>query len=209
MVSECVEHLWEEGAPKSAANYLVAAVQYFRPEAKHHLNWSWKLVKIWNQIEVPQRATPLSPELLMAFAGQAFCWKQFELGWLLVIGFTFFLRTGELLQIKAQDVVLGPRSGVLYFPPSKNGKRLFLPLEWVEMSEQITVTAFKVLLRRKQPGDLLWSKSRKLKGCNFYPYSLRWGGFKCLSGWIQFGSARYKRRGRMEGRSNFKGHFGH
>eukprot|EP00435_Cladocopium_sp_Y103_P011561 s1897_g3.t1 len=190
MVSECVEHLWEEGAPKSAANYLVAAVQYFRPEAKHHLTWSWKLVKIWNQIEVPQRATPLSPELLMAFAGQAFCWKQFELGWLLVIGFTLFLRTGELLQIKAQDVVLGPRSGVLYLPPSKGGKRLFLPLERVEMSEQITVTAFKALLRRKQPGDLLWSKSRpqfmslwhslvealKLEGCNFYPYSLRRGG---------------------------------
>ena len=88
MVAEYVEHLWEEGAPKSAANYVVAAIQFYRPECKHHLAWSWKLVKVWNQLEVPQRATPLSPELLMAFAGQVFRWQQFELGWLLVVGFT-------------------------------------------------------------------------------------------------------------------------
>ena len=79
-----VEHLWEEGAPKSSANYVVAAIQFYRPESKHHLAWLWKLVKVWNQLEVPQRATPMTPELLMAFAGQAFCWQQFELGWLLV-----------------------------------------------------------------------------------------------------------------------------
>lgn len=190
MVSEYVEHLWEEGSPKSSANYVVAAIQFFRPETKHHLTWSWKLVKVWNQLEVPQRATPLTPELLMAFAGQAFCWQQFELGWLLVVGFTLFLRTGELLQIKAQDVVLGTKSGILYLPPSKGGKRLFLPLERVELAEQITFQAFRALLRNKQPGDLLWPASRqkfmslwhslvdalKLQHCNFYPYSLRRGG---------------------------------
>ena len=140
---------------------VVAAIQFYRPECKHHLAWSWKLVKVWNQLEVPQRATPLSPELLMAFAGQAFRWQQFELGWLLVVGFTLFLRTGELLQIKAQDVVIGGKAGVLYMPPSKGGKRLFLPLERVEMAEQITLQAFRALLRHKQPGDLLWSGTRQ------------------------------------------------
>ena len=190
MVSEYIEHLWESGSPKSAANYVVAAIQFYRPETKHHLTWSWKLVKVWNQLEVPQRATPLTPELLMAFAGQAFKWQQWELGWLLVVGFTLFLRTGELLQIKAQDVVMGDRAGVLYLPPSKGGKRLFLPLERIEMAEQITFQAFRALLQKKQPGDLLWTGSRQrfmslwhslvdalhLQGCNFYPYSLRRGG---------------------------------
>ena len=184
-----MEHLWEEGAPKSSANYVVAAIQFYRPESKHHLAWSWKLVKVWNQLEVPQRATPMTPELLMAFAGQAFCWQQFELGWLLVITFTLFLQTGELLQIKAQDMVFGGTSGVLYLFPSKGGKRLFLLLERVKMAEQITVQAFRVLLRHKQPGDPLWSATRqqfmslwhslvdalKLQNCNFFPYSLRRG----------------------------------
>jgi hypothetical protein len=95
-----------------------------------------------------------------------------------------------LLQIKAQDVVIGGKAGVLYMPPSKGGKRLFLPLERVEMAEQITLQAFRALLRHKQPGDLLWSGTRqhfmslwhslvdalKLQNCNFFPYSLRRGG---------------------------------
>ena len=100
------------------------------------------------------------------------------------------LRTGELLQIKAQDVVIGSSAGVLYLPPSKGGKRLLLPLERVEMSERITFKAFNALLRGKQPGDPLWSGTRqqfmslwhslvdalKLQNCNFFPYSLRRGG---------------------------------
>ena len=32
MVSEYIEHLWESGSPKSAANYVVAAIQFYRPE---------------------------------------------------------------------------------------------------------------------------------------------------------------------------------
>ena len=119
MVAEYVEHLWECGEPKSYANYALAALQFYRPECKHHLPWSWRLVKVWNQVEFPQRATPLSPDLLMAFSGQAFRWKQFDLGWLFVIGFTLFLRTGELLAIRAQDVVLRGSSGVLFLPTSK------------------------------------------------------------------------------------------
>lgn len=57
MVAEYVEHLWESGEPKSAANYVVAAIHHHRPETRHHLPWAWKLVKVWNQLEVPQRAT--------------------------------------------------------------------------------------------------------------------------------------------------------
>eukprot|EP00438_Fugacium_kawagutii_P019751 Skav205106 [mRNA] locus=scaffold2918:217741:218553:- [translate_table: standard] len=190
MASEFIEHLWESGEPKSSANYAVAALHYFRPETKHHLPWSWKLVKVWNQLEVPQRATPLSPELLMSFAGEAFKWRQMELGWLLVVGFTLFLRTGELLNLKAQDIFLHGNQGVIYLAPSKGAKRLFLPLERVEVHEQITFTALRALLKGKQAGDRLWPYSRQrfmgywhdlvhaldLDGKNFFPYSLRRGG---------------------------------
>ena len=190
MVAEYIEFLWEEGEPKSYANYALASLQFFRPECKHHLPWSWKLVKVWNKLEVPQRATPLSPELLMAFAGQAFKWKQFELGWLLVIGFTLFLRTGELLSSKAQDVILRQNSGVVFLPSTKGSKRALLPLERIEISESSTILAFKAVLKHKRPGDLLWTQSRqtfmclwhslvdslRLSNCNFFPYSLRRGG---------------------------------
>lgn len=61
MVAEFVEALWEQGEPKSQANYTLAAIQHFKPQSKHHLPWSWRLVKVWNSLELPQRATPLSP----------------------------------------------------------------------------------------------------------------------------------------------------
>eukprot|EP00438_Fugacium_kawagutii_P022997 Skav216830 [mRNA] locus=scaffold2314:115102:115962:+ [translate_table: standard] len=190
MVAEYIEALWDQGEPKSLANYTLAAIQHFKPQSKHHLPWSWKLAKVWNSLELPQRATPLSPELLMALSGQAFRWSQPEFGWLLVVGFTLFLRTGELLGIQAKDVVLAPNSGVLYLPPSKSGKRNFLPLERVEVTEKSTIKALTALLRNKSPGDYLWPQSRgqfmtlwhsiigalKLEGMNYFPYSLRRGG---------------------------------
>eukprot|EP00438_Fugacium_kawagutii_P036421 Skav236206 [mRNA] locus=scaffold98:75695:76507:- [translate_table: standard] len=190
MVSEYIEHLWEHGEPKSFANYVLAAIQHFRPETKHQLPWSWKLVKVWNQLEVPQRATPLTPELLSSFAGQAFIWGQWEFGWLLVVGFTLLLRTGELLSLRAQDIVLSHKVGVVYLAPSKGAKRLLLPLERVEIQKDITFQALRVLLRQKKPGDLLWPFSRqkfmslwhdtvhalRLDNMHFYPYSLRRGG---------------------------------
>lgn len=154
MVAEFIEALWDQGEPKSQANYTLAAIQFYKPQVKHHLPWSWKLVKVWNTLELPQRATPLSPDLLMALSGQAFRWSQTEFGWLIIVGFTLFLRTGELLSIQAKDVVLACNSGVLYLPPSKGGKRNFLPLERVEITEKATLQAFRHLLRGKQPGGL-------------------------------------------------------
>ena len=190
LVSEYIEHLWEEGEPKSTANYTLAAIQFYRPQTKHNLPWAWKLVKVWNAVEFPQRATPLTPQLLMSFAGIAFKWGQTELGWLLVVGFTLFLRTGELLSLKVQDVVLRGSAGVVYLAPSKGAKRKFLPLERVEVSESICSQALQCLIRGKKPGDFLWSHSRhkfmslwhdivfdlELQNCNFFPYSLRRGG---------------------------------
>ena len=40
MAAECIEYMWEEGLPKSEASYLLAAIQFFRPQTKNHLVWS-------------------------------------------------------------------------------------------------------------------------------------------------------------------------
>lgn len=91
-VAEYVEHLWDDGAPKAQASYALAAIQFFRPQTKNKLVWSWKLVKTWHHIELPTRATPLTPDLLMSLAGQCFVWNQPRMGWLLVLGFSALLR---------------------------------------------------------------------------------------------------------------------
>jgi integrase len=193
-VADYVEQLWEEGSPKSDASYALAAIQFFRPQAKNHLVWSWKLVKTWNQVELPTRATPFSAELVLSMAGQAFKWKQFRMGWLLILGFAAFLRTSELITIERKEVVLPqhgrPQEAVLLLSDTKGTKKNLLPLDKVVIQEKLCLQALQQLCKGLQPGDSLSQQSNRqfrklfkdllhalqLGNQGYMPYSLRRGG---------------------------------
>ena len=64
-----IEMLWEEGEPKNYASDGIAAVQFFLPSAKGHLNPSWSRCGAWNRHDLPSRALPLTPELLATVCG--------------------------------------------------------------------------------------------------------------------------------------------
>ena len=190
MVSEYIEMLWETGEPKSTANYTVAAIQHYRPQSKQRLPWSWKLVKVWNQVELPNRATPISPEMVLALAGVAFKWRQHIFGWLIIVGFALFLRTGELLKLQPEDVTFTPKKAIVFVQSSKGAKKVFLPLERLELVEPSALQAVKELLKRSKSGKPFWQESRrsfmdtwhsivaelKLPHGFYKPYSLRRGG---------------------------------
>ena len=190
LVGEYVEELWEMGSPKSQANYTLAAIQFYRPEVKGHLTWSWKLVKAWNQLGVPQRATPLSPPLLLGYCGVALKWGQQTFAELLLVGFSTFLRTGELLALRPIDVTLSRTTAILFIADSKGAKRNFLPLERVEVEDQLAIQALRSLMRRARPHQPFWEGPRPhfmalwhsvtahlgLQDMGFKPYSLRRGG---------------------------------
>eukprot|EP00435_Cladocopium_sp_Y103_P030320 s1304_g7.t1 len=193
-VADFVEHLWESGRPKSEASYVLAAIQFFRPQTKHHLVWSWKLVKTWNQVELPTRATPFSAEVLLSIVGQAFHWKQTRMGWLLILGFSAFLRTSELLHLERREVVLPsdgrPQEAVLLLQDTKGTKKNLLPLDKVVLQEKLALQALDYLCRGLQPGDTLSQQSNhqfrtlfrdllqalQLHNDGYAPYSLRRGG---------------------------------
>ena len=192
LTSEYIEMLWETGEPKSVANYTLAALQFFRPQLKQRLPWSWKLVKVWNQVELPIRATPMSPQLLLAYAGLALKWKQPRFAWLILVGFGLFLRTGEMLTLKRSDISFGHDHAIIFVASSKGAKKKFLPLERLELREATPLWALRKLC--ENPGRtkdfFLWGESRrsfmslwhdvtdnlKLSDCNYKPYSLRRGG---------------------------------
>lgn len=193
MVAEYVEFLWDSGAPKSEASYAAASIQFFRPQSKGHLAWSWKLIKTWNRIELPCRATPLSPEILASLAGQCFKWKQDAMAWLLVVGFSMFLRTGEILNLRRKDVVLPTQTSsevVLLLENTKTTQKNFMPLEKLVVDEEICKSALRQLCQGKLPGDWLcpfsnyrfrslWSSLIHhfgLEALGYMPYSLRRGG---------------------------------
>ena len=79
VLASYVEMLWEDGEPKVKANYTLAGIQFHRPSLKGQLRQSWRLLSLWNKLEEPRRATPLSPSLLLSFAG--YCYNGSGLGW--------------------------------------------------------------------------------------------------------------------------------
>ena len=63
LMTSYIEFLWRDGEPKSYANYAVASLQYVIPRCRRQLVQSWRLVSTWNKLELPIRATPLTPEV--------------------------------------------------------------------------------------------------------------------------------------------------
>lgn len=157
-VTEYIEYLWETGRPKPEASDTLAAIM------KHHIPWSWKLVKTW----------------------------QDRLGWLLVLGFSAFLRTSELINLQQKDAMPTtgqPNEAVLFFESTNSTKRTFLPLNKVVVHDKIALQALKRLLTGLAARDTLsqltnyafrklWKDllhELKLEGCGYMPYSIRRG----------------------------------
>ena len=98
MVGDYLEYLWSEGEGRATASNFLAALQDFDPKLKGHLQISWRLMKTWTTNEVPNRAPPLTENVLKAMVGWAIFHQHFSFGLSLLVGFYTLLRTGELLQ---------------------------------------------------------------------------------------------------------------
>ena len=183
-----IEQLWEGGEPKSNANYTIAAVQFFHPQLKKRL-----IISVWNKLEQPCRATPLDAELTLSVAGIFMLWQWPELAYLCVVGFSGFLRTGELFKLRRKDVVLATQRDkpcILFLADTKTSQRSVAQQEKVLITDQIAKECLKLLCRSRQLQDpltsthpakfrSLWKEVMhflKLDEFGYTPYSLRRGG---------------------------------
>eukprot|EP00434_Breviolum_minutum_P029248 symbB.v1.2.025870.t1/scaffold2543.1/size76562/2 len=195
ILASYIEFLWKDGEPKSYANYVVASVQHFVPEGRRRLGASWKLVSTWNKIEMPSRAVPMTPELLLSFAGILHQWKWESVGFLIVVGFSCFLRTGEMFRLRREHAHLPVRAGqpaILFLEDTKTetGQRKQMAWEKVLVKGQVAVDCLKALCAKKTPREFLadisiyqfrklWKdvvKYFKLDHLAIQPYSIRRGG---------------------------------
>lgn len=139
---------------------------------------------------MPVRATPLSADLLLAYAGTALQWRQPIFAWLILVAFDCFLRTGESLSLTPEDITIGSARAVVFIKSSKGAKRLFLPLERLEVSDNVALHALKQLVKTSRANRPFWGSSRRdfmdtwhaisehlgLSTAHYKPYSLRRGG---------------------------------
>ena len=201
VVSDYIEHLWFSGQPRSLANDSLASIQDAQPSVRGHLPLAWRLLKTWGLREEPCRAPPLPEHLVQALAGYWLFHGDALMALSILLGYyAVFLRTGEVLALKASDFHMthAYSAVVLTLRSTKTGKR-------TGHSESVTLRVADVAcrvwnwIRTAPPSAHLVSVSpqtwrRKfsqavealhLEEHEFRPYSLRRGGatFWFSKGW--------------------------
>ena len=66
-----IEHVWEEGDPKSWALNAISAMTHSMPAVRGKTPGSSRLMKVWTKTELPERAPPLPTLFATAVAGAA------------------------------------------------------------------------------------------------------------------------------------------
>eukprot|EP00435_Cladocopium_sp_Y103_P065597 s17_g27.t1 len=150
LVADYVEHLWASGAGRALAADTVAGLQNVEPHLKNHMPTVWRLLKVWSQNELPNRAPPMPEVVVHAIVGRALLKNDPEFGLSILLGYYGMMRTGEILNLKPQNVeVAGPTGpAILSLGLTKSGKRQ-------GAAESITVSVFDVADQEPAPGQRL------------------------------------------------------
>ena len=188
LTSDYLEHLWSQGEGRALASDTIAALQDYDPHLKGKLPTTWRLLKVWNAHEIPNRAPPLPEVVLRAMVGHALFHGKPLFALSLLIGFYCMLRTGELVGLRRTQVEIQQADGpaIISLGLTKGGRR-------VGAAESVTSNVFDVVRRLWQwrNSSILplvsttsaWRtefshtlKSLNLERFEFRPYSLRRGG---------------------------------
>lgn len=154
---------------------------------------AWKLLKVWRRVEAPNRAPPLTAQMVHAMAMYAEDHNNLVYAGLLLLGFFALLRTGELLQVRPIDLLITDNQGIISLKDTKTGLRNAAQ-ETVSFDEPLTLEilrALKALRISEENGNVpIWLRSAQsfrnefyhhckrfnMQSFEFRPYSLRHGG---------------------------------
>ena len=147
----------------------------------------------WRKLESPNRAPPLTATIINAWVMCAISHLDLEFAAMLCLGFYGLLRTGEMLQNRPCDVLLGAENGVISLSETKTGLRNSAK-ETVSITSILALETLQAAVELKNSQGLhrvpIWSKFSpnflrvfahhikrfNLEAHQFRPYSLRRGG---------------------------------
>ena len=189
-LTDYLELLWDTGEPKTMAAYTLASVHHYVPTLRRKLPRAWRLKNIWDRLELPCQALPLSQSHMFAIAGWFFYHSQPYMAVACIVGFVGLLRTGELLSLKVVDVVKTPSGCVLHLGETKTAKRKMMIDETVIITDHLACLILSNLVSGRDPGEYVFQHSPQqfrtswnnmkarlnLSHHKILPYSLRRGG---------------------------------
>ena len=108
-----------------AGNALSASLQmYPQLRGKGQLPESWTLLDAWSNVEVTVRAPPMPVQVAIALAWYFVRCGQLGGAFLILVGFVCFLRSGEMLSLAIDDIVVSEdHRGVIKLEHAKTGQR--------------------------------------------------------------------------------------
>ncbi len=188
-MSEFINVLYQEGESISHAGWLLSGMKRFLPRVRRDLLTSQQFYNNWVRDHTPVRAVPFPWVVVRMMAGLAFRAGHPDVALLLLLGFSFFLRTMEMLNLVSTDVVVDPFRGAT-FVALKNTKT---PRQYQQSLafQNPQLARLVVLLKRSVPLEgVIWRYSPytfrqcftllleelHLGHLNFSIYSLRRGG---------------------------------
>lgn len=104
LLAEYINHLFQEGESISRAGWLLSGFKRLYPRVRRELCIASQWYMNWTRSHTPERATPITWRILRADVGLCFDEGWYHLGTVLLLGFTFMLRTNEFLMLKKSDV---------------------------------------------------------------------------------------------------------
>lgn len=122
-IAEWVEQEFSAGAPLHMISDALCGLHHFQPWTRKLLAQSWRLFEVWRKYEVPMRAPPLTEDVLFGYVGKLFMDGDLVMAALLILGFHTMMRTHEMLEVRPENFLLGPTTGIVTVPKSKSGQR--------------------------------------------------------------------------------------
>ena len=196
-VSDWIQASWERGDSLHLVNDALCGLHHHEPWTRKTLPQSWKVFAVWRKIESPNRAPPLTATFVDAWIMYAINHLDLEFAAMICLGFYGLLRTGEFLQTRPCDLLLGTDSGIISLTDSKTGLRN-AARESVSLTCFLAIDTLREVCALKNSQGLhkvpIWSKSPQsfrnvfshhvkrfdLEQHQFRPYSLRRGGATAL-----------------------------
>ena len=122
-VASWVQEQYEEGESITLISDALCGLQHYCSGLKGSLTQSWRLFKIWRKAEKPRQAPPLPFQFLQALVNRCLELERLDMATCLQVAFFGMLRTGELLSLTTQQILLGRDDLVIRLGLTKTGLR--------------------------------------------------------------------------------------
>lgn len=124
-VGEYLNALFQEGDSIAQGGHLLSGLKRFQPHLRLTLPVATQFYKNWQRIHRPERAVPISWDLLQALSAVCFTLQRPAVALMLYVGYFCFLRRSEMLAMQVFHLVLHQRKPqitvVIPFAKTSNG----------------------------------------------------------------------------------------